>query len=204
MNGARRAKIELGERVISVGLGLIGNLVLQLAHVCGAQPVAGTDLLAERREYAEDVGLLALDPAAPDSAEQVAALTDGARFDVVFESTGSPGGFGPALGLAARFGRVVALGSTRGLIQDFDLYDGVHRPGVTVIGAHINTHPEEANFANRWTRGANRAVALGLMAEGRVNVDSLISHREPAEHAPDLFAMLADRRSEAMGVILDW
>jgi threonine dehydrogenase-like Zn-dependent dehydrogenase len=204
MNGARRAQIALGERVASVGLGLIGNLVLQLAHVCGAQPVVGTDLLAERREYAEDVGLLALDPAAPDFAAQIAELTDGARFDVVFESTGSPGGFAPALALAARFGRIVALGSTRGLIQDFDLYDGVHRPGITVIGAHISTHPQEPNFANRWTMGANRVVALRLLAEGRVNVDSLISHREPAAHAPDLFAMLADRRSEAMGVILDW
>jgi threonine dehydrogenase-like Zn-dependent dehydrogenase len=204
MNGARRAKIELGERVASVGLGLIGNLVLQLAHVCGAQPVVGSDLLAERREYAEDVGLLALDPTAPDFADQIAALTDGAQFDVVFESTGSPDGFAPALNLAARHGRVVALGSTRGLIQDFDLYDGVHRPGITVIGAHISTHPQEPNVANRWTMGANRVVALRLLAEGRVNVDSLISHREPAEHAPDLFAMLADRRSEAMGVILDW
>src|SRR5947209_4576866 len=143
MNGARRAKIELGERVASVGLGLIGNLVLQLAHASGAQPVVGTDPISERREYAEDVGLLALDPTAPDFMEQVAALTDDARFDVVFESTGSPGGLAPALGLAAKFGRVIALGSTRGLIQDFDLYDGVHRPGITVIGAHISTHPAE-------------------------------------------------------------
>jgi threonine dehydrogenase-like Zn-dependent dehydrogenase len=204
MNGARLAKIELGERVASVGLGLIGNLVLQLAHVCGAQPVVGSDILAERREYAEDVGLLTLDPAAGDFAERVTALTDGARFDVVFESTGSPGGFTPALGLAARYGRVIALGSTRGLVQNFDLYDSVHRPGVTIIGAHLNTHPDVPNFANRWTMGANRIVALRLLAEGRVNVDSLISHREPAEHAPDLFAMLAERRSEAMGVILDW
>ena len=51
---------------------------------------------------------------------------------------------------------------------------------------------------------ANRAVALRLLAERRVDVDALVSHREPAEHAADLFALLAERRSEAMGCILDW
>ncbi len=204
MNGVRLAKIALGERVVSVGLGLIGNLAAQLAHANGALPVAGTDLIAERRAYAEECGLLALDPAAPDFDAEVAALTEGAGFDIVFEATGSPGGLAPALQLAGEFARVIALGSTRGLVREFDLYGDVHRPGVTIIGAHLMTHPDAPNFANRWTMGANRMVALSLLAEGRVNVDSLISHREPADHAPDLFALLADHRAEAMGVLLDW
>src|SRR5205823_3819384 len=62
MNAVRRAKIELGESVAAVGLGLIGNLALQQARVCGAMPVVGTDLLAARRAYGEQVGLVALDP----------------------------------------------------------------------------------------------------------------------------------------------
>lgn len=204
MNGVRRATIALGERVVAVGLGLIGNLALQLAHASGATPVVGTDPIAQRREYAEECGLLALDPAAPDFDAAVAALTEDAGFDVVFEATGSPGGLAPALRLAGPSARVVALGSTRGVVREFDLYGDVHRPGVTIIGAHISTHPPAANAANRWTMGANRAVALRFLAEGRVNVETLISHREPADHAPDLFALLADRRAEAMGVLLDW
>ncbi len=110
----------------------------------------------------------------------------------------------PALQLAARHARVVALGSTRGMVEQFDLYGDVHVPGLTIIGAHLMTHPSEANFANRWTMQANRVVALGLLAARRVDVDVLISHHEPAEHAADLFALLAARRSEAMGCILDW
>ncbi len=46
MNAVRLAKIELGDRVAAVGLGLIGNLALQQARVCGGMPVVGTDLLA--------------------------------------------------------------------------------------------------------------------------------------------------------------
>lgn len=204
MNAVRLAKIELGDRVAAVGLGLIGNLALQQARVCGGMPVVGTDLLAARRTYAEQVGLAALDPAAPDFGERIGALADAGRFDVVFEATGSPSGLQPALHMAAKYARVVALGSTRGIVEQFDLYGDLHVPGVTIIGAHIMTHPTEANFANRWTMQANRAVALRLLADRRVQVDALISHREPAEHAADLFALLAERRSEAMGCILDW
>lgn len=204
MNAVRHAKIELGESVAAVGLGLIGNLALQQARVSGAMPVVGTDLLAARRTYGERVGLLALDPTAPDFLQRAGTLTEGRRFDVVFESTGAPGGLKPALQLAGKFARVVALGSTRGIVEQFDLYGDVHVPGVTIIGAHLMTHPAEANFANRWTMQANRAVALRLLAERRVDVDTLVSHHEPASHAPALFALLAERRSEAMGCILDW
>ncbi len=204
MNAVRLAKIELGDRVAAVGLGLIGNLALQQARVCGGMPVIGTDPLAARRDYAEQVGLAALDPAASDFAERTTALTGDGRLDVIFEATGSPGGVKPALQLAAKHARVVALGSTRGIVEQFDLYGDLHVPGVTIIGAHIMTHPSEPNFANRWTMSANRAVALRLLADRRVDVDALVSHREPAERAPDLFALLAKRRSEAMGCVLDW
>lgn len=204
MNAVRLAKIELGDRVAAVGLGLIGNLALQQARICGGMPVVGTDLLAARRTYAERVGLTALDPAAADFAARLGTLAGDGRFDVVFEATGSPGGLKPALHLAAKHARLVALGSTRGIVEQFDLYSDVHVPGVTIIGAHIMTHPTEGNFANRWTMPANRAVALRLLADRRVDVDALVSHREPADHAPDLFALLAERRSEAMGCVLDW
>jgi threonine dehydrogenase-like Zn-dependent dehydrogenase len=155
MNAVRRAGIELGERVAAVGLGLIGNLALQQARLCGAMPVAGSDLLAARRAYAERVGLLALDPCAAGFAERVAHLTDGERFDVVFEATGSPAALTPALKLAAHNGRVVALGSTRGLVEQLDLYGDVHVPGITLIGAHVSTAPRLPNAANRWTEEAS-------------------------------------------------
>ena len=204
MNAVRLAKIELGDRVAAIGLGLIGNLALQQARLCGGMPVVGTDLLAARRAYAEQVGLTALDPTAADFAARTGTLAGDGRFDVVFEATGSPSGLKPALQLAAKHARLVALGSTRGIVEQFDLYGDVHVPGVTIIGAHIMTHPTEANFANRWTMQANRAVALRLLADRRVNVDALVSHREPADHASDLFALLAEHRSEAMGCLLDW
>src|SRR5437763_3550449 len=113
MHAVRRARIELGERVAAVGLGLIGNLALQQARLCGAMPVAGSDLLDARRAYPERVGLFALDAGAADFEQRGAKLTDDARLDAVCEATGSPAALTPALKLVAPHGRVVALGSTR-------------------------------------------------------------------------------------------
>ena len=56
----------------------------------------------------------------------------------------------------------------------------------------------------RWPMQAHRAVARLLPAELHFDVESLVRHHEPASHAAYLFALLAERRSEAMGCILAW
>lgn len=206
LNGVRRAGIGLGDRIAVVGLGLIGELAGLLARLNGARPVVGLDLVPNRCDLAVALGWdAALDPDDPSSIHEASATwTDGAGFDIVIEATGHPAAFAPALRLVRREGKVVALGSTRGLLADFDLYDMIHRPGVTLIGAHANTHPLTATAANPWTEPANRSLIVRLVASGDLPVERLISHREPAARAPELFALLADRRQEAMGVVLDW
>jgi threonine dehydrogenase-like Zn-dependent dehydrogenase len=67
-----------------------------------------------------------LDPGAAGFEERLRQLTDGERFDVVFEATGSPAALTPALKLAAHHGRVVALGSTPGLVKLDDHLDAQH------------------------------------------------------------------------------
>ncbi len=206
LNGVRRASLALGERVAVVGLGLIGQLAGLFARLDGARPVLGVELFEERRRLAKEMGFDdALDPAGEDAfKEDVRRWTDGRDFDVVIEATGHPAALTPALRLATREGRVVALGSTRGIVPEFDLYDDLHRRGVILIGAHANTHPAQPNTANRWTEPANRAVTMRLIASGDLPVERLISHRVPADRAPEMFQLLADRRRAAMGVVLEW
>jgi L-iditol 2-dehydrogenase len=206
LNGVRRADLALGETVAVIGLGLIGQLAGLWARLNGARPVVGVDLIARRRDLAREIGFdAAFDPGDDAAARQeLARWTDGQGFDAVFESTGHPSALVPALRLAVRDGRVVALGSTRGVIEQFDLYADLHQRGVTLIGAHANTHPAQANAANRWTEPANRALTLRCIAVGDLPVQHLISHRVPAEQAPAMFQLLADHRDEAMGVVLQW
>jgi L-iditol 2-dehydrogenase len=194
LNAVRMARIELGERVAVVGAGLVGLLAIRLAQLSGARPVAALDLLPSRIELARGYGAhAASDPADLD-----------APFEVVFEATGAPAAVTTAFRLAARGGRVVLLGSTRGLVTDFDPYGDVHVKGITVLGAHVSTTPFAPTLRDPWTEAANRRVLLDLMRDGELDVTPLVSHRIGPEQAPAAFAALAARSDGHLGVLIDW
>jgi len=205
MNAVRLARIELGERVGVVGAGLIGQLALQLSRLCGARPTVSIDPIAKRRELAQRCGAtIGLDPSADDADEQLTRMTGGAELDVVFEATGSPAAFNPALRRVAFGGRLILLGSTRGLVDGFDPYSDVHRKGITVIGAHVSSHPGQATHFNRWTTANNQRLALDLMADGSLQLEPLISHRVAGDEGAAMFERLTESRESFFGVLLQW
>lgn len=204
MNAVRLAHVALGESVAVVGAGLIGQLTLQFARMSGGRPVVSVDPIESRRQLAVDCGAdAAVDPGAGDP-RVFDELTRGQGFDVVFEATGSPDAFNSALKLVRRQGRMVALGSTRGVVEHFDLYGDLHLRGVTLIGAHMSTAPEVETPYNRWTAGNNRTLALRLIRDEELRLNRLVSHRAPAEEAPALFERLATSREQYYGVLLRW
>ena len=97
---------------------------------------------------------------------------------------------------------MVLLGSTRGLVEHFDPYADVHRKGITLIGAHISSHPSEATHFNRWTHENNRRLALDLIADGSLQVEPLISHVLPLEETERAFRMVADRQGLKLMVVM--
>jgi L-iditol 2-dehydrogenase len=202
LNAVRLARIELGERVAVVGAGLIGLLAVRFADLAGARGIVALDLIGGRRELATRLGAAAaVDPAADDAGERLAALApDG--FDLVFEASGAPAGVPAALRLARRGGRVVLVGSTRGLVDGFDAYADVHVKGLTIVGAHVSTTP--AGPSDRWTESANRDYILGLMRDGALDVRPLISDRVAPAAAPDVFRALATEPAAHLGVLIEW
>jgi 2-desacetyl-2-hydroxyethyl bacteriochlorophyllide A dehydrogenase len=194
MNAVRLARLQLGESVAVVGAGLIGQLAAQLARLAGARPVVSVDPIEPRRRLALDCGSDAA--LAPDDVHE--------SFEVVFEATGSPAAFNPALKLVGRQGRVIALGSTRGLVESFDLYGDLHLKGVTLIGAHMSTTPQHETPYNPWTERRNRALALRLVRDEELRLDRLVSHRVPAAEGPAMYHRLATSREEFLGVLLRW
>jgi L-iditol 2-dehydrogenase len=205
MNAVRLARIELGERVGVVGAGLIGQLALQMSRLCGARPTVAIDPIAARRELAQTCGsTFGLDPSADDADEQMERLTGSRELDVVFEATGSPAAFNPALRRVVFGGRLVLLGSTRGLVDGFDPYSDVHRKGITVIGAHVSSHPSQPTHFNRWTTANNQRLALDLMADGSLQLEPLISHRVAGDEGAAMFEQLAESRESFFAVLLQW
>jgi threonine dehydrogenase-like Zn-dependent dehydrogenase len=66
------------------------------------------------------------------------------------------------------------------------------------------SHPEAATLERPWTGARHAELFFSLVAEGKIDVSSLISHRYSYGDAPQAYAMLLEDRSHAMGVILDW
>ena len=203
LNAYRRGAPQLGECAVVVGQGLLGQLAVQLLRLGGCDPVIAIDLEASRLALTQAVGA-ATHCIAPGREDVVAAVHDlsaGRGADIVFEATGLTQTYDLAFALTRPHGRVVGLGSPRYPAM-VDMQQ-VHIKPLHVIGA-IGNHPTAESQENRWTRGAHTAYFMSLLAEGRVNVRDLITHRVPAASAPEVYPKLLADRTAYLGVILEW
>ncbi|HZU13301.1 MAG TPA: zinc-binding dehydrogenase [Chloroflexota bacterium] len=202
LNGIRLAAIGLGDSVAIVGAGLLGQLAASLAALSGARPVLVVDPAQRRLALAERRGATTVIPLpVADAGEAVREATGGRGADIVLEITGNPAVMPDAVRLARRNGKVIVLGSPRGPSL-IDLHDEVHTLGVQIIGAHISTTPEAETPHTPWTRRRNSLLFLDLIAEGKLSVADLITHRYRLADAGDAYASLYADRSQAMGVVL--
>lgn len=204
MNAVRIARVTLGETVVVIGAGLLGQLAVSLSLLSGAYRVICVDLAPARLAHARAQG--ATDTICADVAaarEEVRALLDGALADCVFEVTGHPEAVPAALRLARRRGRIILLGSSRGPTT-IDFHDEAHSLGLQILGAHSSTAPQAATPDMPWTPCQNGTLFLKLLAARRLHVADLITHRYALAEAPAAYALLAADRTRAMGVLLTY
>lgn len=205
LRGVRKGRIELGESVAVIGLGIVGQLALSLARLAGAMPAIAIDLDDERLGRAVKRGAdIEINPSRVDdvaAAVRNETVADGA--DAVIEATGKPAVYPMAVSIARTAGRVVALGSPRGTVE-MDFFRDVHLREVDLIGAIQPITPDEDNIYYPWTKRRDRQMLLQLMACGRLSVADLITHRVRPEQCQEIYELLADRPEEALGVVFDW
>ena len=205
MHGVRAAGVELGDPVLVLGLGLVGQLALRLARLCGAVPLVGADPKPKRREAALRGGAdAALDPLAGEFEAELREVCGGLP-RVVIEATGLPEPVVTAFRACAPGGRVVLLGSTRGTVREVNFYELVHRKGLAVIGAHASVRPERDPCPGTKPHRFDVEASLRLLSMGRLSVRDLITHIFEAERAPEAYRLLTgDEEGRALGILLDW
>lgn len=205
LQGVRKARLELGESVAVMGLGLLGLFATQLARLDGALPVIALDIVDERRRLALQLGAdHALPPAAPDFVAGFRALTGGHGADVVIEVTGSTPAMQQALACVAPHGRVVALGCSREPADGIDFYRDVHRPGVVIIGAHNMVRPAHDSSPGHWTMRDDMRALLRLLGAGRLAVRPMISEEVAPDQAPAVYRRLVETPAAPLGVVFLW
>ena len=191
MAALRKCRLELGEGVLVMGQGLLGQLAVLLARAAGAAPVIAADPAPAKRERALALGAdIALDPSAPDFAERVRDATDGGA-RVVVEVTGVDRALDTALDATARFGRVALLGCTRHSTFAIDYYRKVHGPGITLVGAHTNARPRNDSSDGWWTERDDALAFLRMLSLGRVSLNGFVEEVHPVSDAPAVYTRLA-------------
>ena len=204
MNGMRRGQLAWGESVAVVGLGLLGQLCVRLCALAGAHTVYGIELSPRRLGWMPSgEPFCALSGGAAEFRETIMERNKGRLLDVVFELTSDPKAIPGELTLLRPQGRFVILSSPRGATL-FDFHDLCNRQSFTIVGAHGFSHPPVETHNNPWTGRRHGELFLDLLAAGRLSVSELISHRVPHARAPEAYELLASRREEAMGVVLEW
>lgn len=210
LHGVRRGEPQLGDVALVVGLGLIGQLVVQLLAAAGVR-VVGADPDPERCELAVRLG--AADCADPGSAAleaAVAGLTGGYGADQVYLAAG--GGSNEPVELAARLsrdrGRVVDIGKCRLDLpwnafyeKELDVrFSRSYGPGRYDPAYELEGRDYPIGYV-RWTERRNLACFLDLLARGRVDVEPLASHTADFADAVETYRRLEGGDLKAVAVL---
>ena len=208
LHGVRNAEVKLGDRVLVVGLGLVGQLAVQLAAAAGAR-VAAVDPQTDRMQLAKQGGALwACGPTALDAGWQ--AFTDGRGFDAVLlcAATDSDALLEQAAAVARDRANVVLVGKV-GTRFDYASYmkkelnikvSRSYGPGRYDPAYEQGGMSYPVGFVP-WTERENLGEAVRLMGLGRLKPALLTTHPFDFDHALKAYDFVA-ARTPSLGVVL--
>ncbi|MHB8420471.1 MAG: bi-domain-containing oxidoreductase [Myxococcales bacterium] len=213
LQGVRTAAPTLGESVAVIGLGLIGQLAVQILRAAGCK-VLGIDVDPTKLELARAGGAKLAVLRSGEVREAVASLTDGRGVDAaVICAAGDTNDPIELAGEIARDrARVAVIGAVRMDVPRRPYYDKelslllsrAYGPGRydPAYEEHGGDYP--IGYV-RWTEERNFGAFLDLCADRRVDVRPLISHRIPIDRAEEAYALLSgERREPYLGIVLTY
>lgn len=205
LQGVRKCRIELGESVVSLGLGIVGMLALQYAHLSGAQPAIGMDPMEKRLEIARACNAdLTINNSQEGWEQKLLDATDQKGPNVVLDNTGVPKATASACQMAADYARVCILGCPRGTV-DFNFWRDVQKKSITIIGAHaVDSIPLYESYPHFWTYKDDAACFLRFVEKGALVLDPMIDEIVDKKEAEAAYRHLIQHNKEALGMIINW
>jgi predicted dehydrogenase/threonine dehydrogenase-like Zn-dependent dehydrogenase len=213
LHGIRTAEVKLGDVVAVIGLGLLGQLTVQALKAAGCR-VLGMDLVAERAELAMRLGA----DMAVSSASELRELCrqhgrgEGADAVLIAAETASSDPVNLAAEVARDRSIVVALGTVgmemeRRLYYEKEIDFRVSRsygPGRHDAAYEQKGRDYPIGYVP-WTENRNMQAFLQLLAEGKLDVRSLITHRFPIQQATRAYDLISRKSGEpSLGVLITY
>ena len=212
LQGIRLAQPTLGEAVVVTGLGLIGLLAVQLLRAHGCR-VLGIDYDADKLALARQFGAEVVNLAAGEDPVAAAnAFSRGRGVDAVLitASTKSSEPVHQAALMCRKRGRIVLVGVTGLELSRSDFYEKELSFQVSCSYGPGRYDPdyEEKGFDYpvgfvRWTEQRNLEAVLDMMADGRLDVRPLISHRFAIGDAEQAYALVGGA-GPSLGILLQY
>ncbi len=212
LQGLRLAEPTLGEAVVVVGLGLLGQLTVQLLKANGCR-VFGIDLDAAKVKLARELGADAAAVSGPETKDEVIQWTRGRGADAVLitAATSSNEPIEMAGEISRAKGRVVAVGLVGLDVPRQAFYERELTLKISMSygpGRYDPDYEEGGHdypFAYvRWTEQRNIEAFLDLLAEQRINVEQLVSHRFPIGEAERAYELINGSSEPYLGVMLSY
>jgi predicted dehydrogenase/threonine dehydrogenase-like Zn-dependent dehydrogenase len=213
LQGVRLAEPTLGESVVVIGLGLIGQLAAQLLRANGCR-VFGVDLDASKVELAKRLG--ADDGCASEEGVKESVLKwsrgRGADAVVITAATQSDGPVELAGEISRLRGRVVAVGLV-GMNVPRQVYfqrELTLRVSMSYGPGRYDPEYEERGHDYplpyvRWTEGRNLEAFLDLAASGSVRTAPLVTHRFNVEESARAYELISgDAREPYLGILINY
>jgi len=212
LEGVRVADVRIGETVAVIGLGLVGLLTVQILKAAGCR-VLGMDINPDRCRLAEELGAdaVASDPSSALRLPLSAFGLPGCDAVIITAATPSSEPVHLAGELARDRGRVVVVG-----IVGMDVPRKLYYEKALELRMSRSYGPgrydrfyEEKGLEYpiayvRWTENRNMQAFLQLLAEGKVNVARLTTHRFPIERALEAYDLITKNTEPHIGVLLDY
>ena len=185
MRTCRNTELKMGERVLIVGAGIIGQVAAQIAAVMGARPTL-CDISPNRLELAREIGAAeTVLNVSGDGWEK--GIADG-TFDAVIDFAGVPGMEDQLISAVRRQGRVIFIAGRGKVTYTFNLGQGQE------IQLKQNSHFDRDDLEN----------LCRLIDRGLVKIAPLIRDVVPVSEAKRIYDTLRDNPTELLGTVFVW
>ena len=189
LHAQRLGSVSLGESVAVLGLGVSGQLHVQLAKARGASKVIGISRSRFKNQLAQQLGADVVIESGPSAVAKVLDATDGRGADVVIECTGVMTSIADAIRMARFGGRILMFGITSASSGELPFYD-LYFKELTLIN-------------NRAATAQDFPVMIDLVARGVVRLEPLVTHRMALDELGAALGMVEDGAERRLKIILD-
>ena len=211
LHAVRISEAKLGDNVAVIGLGLLGQIAIQILKASGCN-VLGVDIDREKLELAKKFNIDQVSTT-ESLLEETNNFTSGNGFDsvIIFASTKSNEPIEQASEIARDRAKIVAPGMInfnlpRKLFYDKELKLVISRswgPGVSDENYEKKCIDYPISYV-RWTAKRNIEAFLNLIKERKVELKSLITHRYKINDALSAYDMILNKKERYIGVVLDY